>query len=73
MSTTTTLLTPAECAYLLGINPRTLANWRSGTPPHRGPLAIKVGGRVRYRLADVERYIEQQTRAASRRSKTKAA
>ncbi|QCX26420.1 helix-turn-helix domain-containing protein [Nocardioides jishulii] len=35
------------------MTPKTLANWRSaGT----GPTFVKIGGMVRYRLADVEAY-----------------
>jgi len=31
----------------------TLSNWRSAK---RGPVFVKVGGRVLYRVSDIERY-----------------
>jgi len=49
------LLMPAQAAELLGIPEGTLAQWRS---QRRGPPYIKLEGRlVRYRSADLERYI----------------
>lgn len=50
------LLTPIEAAAILGVVPKTLAVWRS---TKRYPLPyIRIGGRVRYRLGDVEAFIE---------------
>lgn len=52
------LLTAVEAAKVLGITPGTLANWRAyGT----GPKYVKVGGRVRYHVADVKAYLESRT------------
>ena len=52
-------VSPKEAADRLGCTPETLANWRwSG----RGPCYVKVGGRVRYRLADLADYLDTQTR-----------
>lgn len=53
------LLTPEQTAALLGLSPGTLMVWRSN---RRYPLAfVKVGGRVRYRKQDVEKFIERRT------------
>ncbi|WP_420846583.1 helix-turn-helix transcriptional regulator [Nocardioides jishulii] len=44
---------PEALAERWDMTPKTLANWRSaGT----GPTFVKIGGMVRYRLADVEAY-----------------
>lgn len=48
-------LDPAESGEYLGLSVATLANWRSaGT----GPEYLKVGGRIRYRLADLDAFVE---------------
>lgn len=44
-------LRPADLAERWAIPTKTLANWRSAG---KGPAYIKVGGTVRYTLADVE-------------------
>ena len=44
----------AEAGAFLGIHPRTLNNWRS---QKRGPTYAKMGGRVVYRIEDLEAYI----------------
>jgi predicted DNA-binding transcriptional regulator AlpA len=50
----TDLLKPKEAAEFLGVEPRTLANWRA---QRRGPAHIAISSRlVRYRLADLEAY-----------------
>ena len=52
------LLSPSEAARILGVSVQTLANWRAS---RRYPLTyIKVGGRVMYRMEDVEAFIESQ-------------
>lgn len=49
------LLTTIEVATLLGVAPETVRFWRhNGT----GPPARKVGRFVRYRVADVEAWID---------------
>ena len=51
------LLTAEEAAEFLDIRVGTLAQWRS---QGRGPRYIKIEGRlVRYRLADLEAYLEE--------------
>jgi len=53
------LLSPAEAAELLGVKENTLAVWRT---TGRYPLKyVKVGRSVKYRLADVEKFIERNT------------
>jgi hypothetical protein len=46
-----------EAAYLLGLKPQTLANWRS---LRRGPAysRLGVGGSIRYRFEDLLRFAE---------------
>lgn len=44
------LLTPASLAQRWGLSEKTLANWRASS---QGPAFVKLGARVRYRLADV--------------------
>ena len=53
------LLTPNETAAFLGISEGTLMVWRC---VRRYPLNfIKVGGKVRYRRQDVERFLQERT------------
>jgi hypothetical protein len=47
---------------VLGLRPNTLAQWRiSGD----GPAFVKLGRAVRYRRADIERWLEGQTRRST--------
>jgi Helix-turn-helix domain len=49
------LLSPLETSALLGVTEGTLEVWRC---TKRYPLNyIKIGGRVRYRLQDVEKFV----------------
>lgn len=53
------LMPPAEVAELLGVRPQTLTAWR-----HRGAQElpyVKVGRLVRYKAADVERFVNPTT------------
>lgn len=52
------LLTIDEVSKWLGIPRGTLYQWRSR---RQGPRAIKVGGALRYRRAEVESYLEEHT------------
>lgn len=53
-----TLLTPAQAARILGVTEKTLRNWRS----QRIHLPyIHIGGRVRYRRADLKAWIDRNT------------
>jgi excisionase family DNA binding protein len=49
------LLRPDEVAALLGIPLRTIYRWRSR---HEGPRGYRIGRHVRYRIDDVERWLE---------------
>lgn len=53
-------LTTEQLAERLGgdISPRTVEGWRTRRGTERGPRWIRVGGQVRYRLADVEAWEE---------------
>jgi len=51
------LLTVADTAEILGVAPHTLAVWRS-TGRYDLPY-VKTGRLVRYRLADLEAFIER--------------
>jgi len=61
-----TTISPEEAAERLGVRPSTLANWRyrGGGPPY-----IKVGGRVRYRLAELGDWLDGQARLSTSDSK----
>lgn len=57
-----THLNQVELAARWKISPRTLERWRwTG----EGPAFIKIGGRVVYRLEDVETYEHTQLRAST--------
>lgn len=58
-----TLLTPAELSGRLQVPTKTLAMWRA-TNRVRLPF-IKVGNAVRYRLADVEQFLTDNTHASA--------
>ncbi len=52
-------LNQIELSRRWGISHRTLERWRS---LGQGPTYVKIGGRVVYRLEDVERYESERTR-----------
>ncbi len=58
-STTDKLLTAQETAEILGVKLQTLATWRC--TKRGGPPFIKVGALIRYRLSEVERWLQRQT------------
>jgi excisionase family DNA binding protein len=53
------LLTPAEAAEYLGVQPQTLAAWRSSG--RHGLPYVRVGSAIRYRLADLEGWLSRRT------------
>jgi excisionase family DNA binding protein len=57
----TKLLVPAEVAEILGVSVQTLAIWRCAD--RYGLRYVKVGSRVRYWPADVERFLERRAKA----------
>ena len=58
----TTLWTTQQAAEYLGLKPHTLEKWR--TTGDRVPF-IYAGGAVRYRPADVEAWLDSQTRRST--------
>ncbi len=63
-------LNQIELAARLNISPRTLERWRwTG----EGPRYMKVGGRVVYRLEDVEGYEDSQLRNSTAEVSSKPA
>ncbi|WP_310252966.1 helix-turn-helix domain-containing protein [Nocardioides sp. BE266] len=48
----------AQAASYLGISKATLYTWRTRRPGF-GPRAVKAGGALRYRLSDLEVWIEE--------------
>ncbi len=63
-------LNQIELAARLNISPRTLERWRwTG----EGPRYMKVGGRVVYRLEDVEGYEDSQLRNSTAEISSKPA
>jgi len=55
------LLTSSEAARFLGISVGTLAVWRS--TGRYNLRFVKIGSRVRYRIADIEKFIQERTRS----------
>ncbi|TCJ21646.1 helix-turn-helix transcriptional regulator [Nocardioides jejuensis] len=51
------LMTPDEAAAYLAISRSTLITWRSRRPDY-GPRAIKIGGLLRYRLSDLNDWLQ---------------
>lgn len=49
------LLRPDEVATLLDVPLRTIYRWRS---QHDGPRGYRIGRHVRYRVDDIERWLE---------------
>jgi excisionase family DNA binding protein len=49
------LLTPHEVAVFLGVPLRTIYRWRSRG---NGPRGYRIGRHVRYRVDDIERWLE---------------
>ena len=63
MTTGTKLLSRKEAAEYLGVKPQTLAAWHI-TGKYGLPV-VKVGRSVRYRIADLERWLESRTVGAT--------
>lgn len=56
------LLTTEDVAALLTVKPQSVRRWRTRG---YGPPVLKVGGAVRYRVEDVEAWLERQTESSS--------
>lgn len=62
-SRTPRLLDPKQAAAVLGVSWRTLERWRRHGA---GPVFLRMSARsIRYRLSDVERWLDQQRRAST--------
>ena len=57
------LLTTKQAAEFLSLEPQTLAAWRMEGV--RGPPWIKLGFSVRYRVTDLEKWLEANTHQAA--------
>lgn len=57
------LLNVDEVAEILGVPVATLRNWRYRG---EGPVSFKIGGSVRYRKAELERWIGDQESSTRR-------
>lgn len=62
------LITAKEAAARLGISPASLANARSSGS--LGLNFIRIGGRVKYKAADVASYIREHTFSSTSRKST---
>jgi len=45
-----------EAARFLGLAPQTLRNWRTN---RRGPKYVRLGGRIVYRLVDLNEFLNR--------------
>lgn len=52
------LVTSRQAAEILGVPEGTLGQWRFAG---RGPKFVKVGRMVRYRVSDIDEYLEERT------------
>jgi len=70
MTPQTELLTREETASRLDVRLCTLDKWRSRTRGRRAiPLPfIRVGGKIRYRAADIEKFLQVRTVVPGERS-----
>jgi hypothetical protein len=51
------ILTEKEAAEMIvDLKPQTLAKWRLR---HKGPAYLKLGGKIRYRVIDIQTWMEQ--------------
>jgi excisionase family DNA binding protein len=57
------LLTLEQVAELLQVPARTLYSWRY---KGEGPQGLRVGRHIRYRAADLDRWVDEQLRAEER-------
>ena len=56
------LLDTRQLAARLDLQPATLEQWRWSS---KGPAYVKLGGRVRYRVQDLESWIESRERRST--------
>lgn len=53
----TMVVNESEAAQFLGLKRQTLANWRGV----KGPKYVKVGGRIVYKISDLEDFLNRNT------------
>lgn len=71
LRSTPRLLTPREAADQLGVSFRTLEGWRQRGA---GPVFVRLSTkRIRYRQADLDRYVAEQLRASTAATRPPAA
>lgn len=51
------LMNEAQAAAFLTVAPKTLAAWRA-TKRTTGPIYLRIGGAVRYRVSDLQNFLE---------------
>ncbi len=61
-NTSTQLLSETEAAQRLKLSTRTLRNWRV---TGQGPKFVKVGRLIRYKIVEIEEWIEMNTRKST--------
>lgn len=64
------VVSAAEAARMLGISPRTLANWRV---QGRGPAYVRLGKNrspILYRVSDIESWLESRLIGGDTKAKT---
>lgn len=66
---TTDYLTAAQVRERIGVSTQTLSYWRSR---NEGPLSIKLGGSVRYPVAEFEAWLKKNTEETARGEKVSA-
>ncbi|MBA3666810.1 MAG: helix-turn-helix domain-containing protein [Sphingomonas sp.] len=62
MTTAPRLLREIDAAEYLGLSPKTLSRWRWC---QKGPVARKLGGAVRYAVADLDAFAGLSSEASS--------
>lgn len=50
------LVVQGQAAELLGVSVATLSRWRSAG---KGPKAIKLGGKIRYRMSELRSFVDR--------------
>lgn len=61
----TGLMRTADAAAYIGVSPKTLLNWRS---LRKGPVAVKQGRLLGYRLSDLDDYLASHVESSPGRS-----
>lgn len=62
-SSSTELLAPRQAARFLGLSVSTLAKLRRPSTDRQGPIYSKLGGSIRYRLCDLDAWVQANAQA----------